>query len=76
MNPLFDLSGKSAIVTGASTGLGMGMTLGLAAAGADVLLVDYVDSEPVAEQVRALGRRGPVITADLMKFESIKIVVD
>jgi 2-deoxy-D-gluconate 3-dehydrogenase len=76
MNSLFDLSGKAALVTGASTGLGMGMTLGLAAAGADILLVDYVDSEPVAEQVRTLGRRGVAVRADLMKSESIKIVID
>lgn len=76
MNSLFDLTGKTAIVTGASTGLGMGMSLGLAAAGADVVLVDYVDSEPVAKQVRSLGRRGIVVVADLMKFESVKVVID
>ena len=39
MNTLFDLTGKAAIITGASTGLGQGMTLALASAGADVLLV-------------------------------------
>lgn len=76
MNNLFDLTGKAAIVTGASTGLGMGMTLGLASAGADILLVDYVDSEPVARQVRSMGRKGVVLIADLMKFESIKTVID
>lgn len=76
MNNLFDLTGKSAIVTGASTGLGMGMTLGLASAGADILLVDYVDSESVARQARSMGRKGVVLVADLMKFESIKTVID
>jgi 2-deoxy-D-gluconate 3-dehydrogenase len=39
MNTLFDLTGKIAIVTGASTGLGAGMALGLADAGADLVLV-------------------------------------
>jgi 2-deoxy-D-gluconate 3-dehydrogenase len=39
MNTLFDLTGKVAIVTGASTGLGAGMALGLADAGADLVLV-------------------------------------
>ena len=51
MTDPFDLSGKAAIVTGASTGLGMGMTLALASAGADVLLVDHVSSEEVAREV-------------------------
>ena len=40
MNTLFDLSGTVAIVTGASAGLGQGMSLGLAQAGADIVLVD------------------------------------
>lgn len=73
---LFDLTGKSAIVTGASTGLGMGMTLGLAAAGADVLLVDYVESEEVARQVRGMGRRAATLVVDLMQMASIEKVVE
>ena len=52
MNNLFDLSGKTAIVTGASTGLGKGMTLGLANAGADILLVDHVSSEETFNKVK------------------------
>ena len=76
MNTLFDLTGKSAIVTGASTGLGMGMTLALASAGADILLVDHVSSEEVAHQVRALGHRAGTLTVDLMQMESIGKVVD
>ncbi len=75
MNPLFDLLGKSAIVTGASTGLGMGMTIGLASAGADILLVDHVDSESTAVRVRAMGRRAVTLTVDLMHKESIEAVV-
>jgi 2-dehydro-3-deoxy-D-gluconate 5-dehydrogenase len=76
MSSLFDLTGKSAIVTGASTGLGMGMTLGLASAGADVLLVDHVGSEGVAERVRTMGRRAVTLTVDLMQMDSINKVVD
>ncbi|MGA9117843.1 MAG: 2-dehydro-3-deoxy-D-gluconate 5-dehydrogenase KduD [Bacteroidota bacterium] len=76
MNPLFDLSGKSAIVTGASTGLGRGMTLALAAAGADLLLVDHVSSATVAEEVKQLGRRATVVTADLMEMQSIDGVIE
>lgn len=76
MNALFDLTGKSGIVTGASTGLGMGMTLALASAGADLLLVDHVSSDDVAQKVRAIGRRAATLTVDLMKMESIGRVVE
>jgi len=71
MKQLFDLTGKSAIVTGASTGLGMGMALGLASAGADILLVDHVSSNEIAEKARAMGRRAATLEVDLSKMESI-----
>ena len=76
MNTLFDLTGKSAVVTGASTGLGMGMTLALASAGADILLVDHVSSDEVAQKVRAMGKRAVTLIVDLMKMESIGRVIE
>jgi 2-deoxy-D-gluconate 3-dehydrogenase len=76
MNPLFNLAGKSAVVTGASTGLGRGMSLGLASAGADVLLVDCVPSDDVAREIRSMGRRVAMIVIDLMKMESIDTAVE
>lgn len=76
MNRLFDLTGKSAIVTGASTGLGRGMTLALAGAGADILLVDHVPSDEVATHVRVMGRRAATLVVDLMRMESIDSVVN
>ena len=39
MSHLFDLTGKTALVTGATRGIGIGMAVGLAEAGADVILV-------------------------------------
>jgi 2-deoxy-D-gluconate 3-dehydrogenase len=75
MNMMFDLTGKTAVVTGASTGLGMGMTLGLASAGADILLVDHVPSDDTAQKVQAMGRRAITLVADLMKMDSIDAVV-
>lgn|SRR5512143_1640778 len=76
MNPLFDLTGKAAVVTGASTGLGAGMTLGLAAAGADVLLVDHVPSEEIAGRVRSLGRRAVTLVCDLLEMSSVDAVAE
>jgi 2-deoxy-D-gluconate 3-dehydrogenase len=76
MSTIFDLTGSSAIVTGASTGLGRGMALGLAAAGADILLVDYVPCNEVAGEVQKLGRKGVPLKVDLSQMDSIKNVFD
>lgn len=73
---IFDLSGKTAIVTGASTGLGQGMALGLASAGADILLVDYVSSEESLSEVTKLGRKADQLIVDLMKPESVSQVIE
>jgi 2-deoxy-D-gluconate 3-dehydrogenase len=75
MNTLFDLTGKSAIVTGASTGLGLGMSSALASAGADILMVDRTPLEDAAEKVRSLGRRVSTQVVDLSYMESIDKVV-
>ncbi len=75
MNNLFDLSGKTAIVTGASTGLGKGMTLGLAAAGADIILVDHVSSEETLNEVISMGRKAEQIIINLMQEDAIQTVV-
>jgi 2-deoxy-D-gluconate 3-dehydrogenase len=73
---LFDLTGTTAIVTGASTGLGKGMSLGLAEAGADIVLVDYVPSDETAKEIHALGRKAVSLVADLMTIEPIQSIVD
>ncbi len=72
---LFDLKGMTAIITGASTGLGQGMSIGLAEAGADVVLVDHVPSSETEAKVREIGRRSLVLQLDLMKMESIQTVM-
>ncbi len=74
----FKLDGKVAIVTGASTGHGQGMSLGLAGAGADIVGIDYVDMPDTEQQVKALGRRFLGIRADLVKItpEGLKALVE
>jgi 2-deoxy-D-gluconate 3-dehydrogenase len=76
MSALFDLTGSSAIVTGASTGLGRGMALALAAAGADLLLVDYVSCNEVAGEVQSTGRKGVPLSVDLSQMSSLPRVFD
>lgn len=73
---LFDLHGKSAVVTGASTGLGRAMTLALASAGADVVLVDHSKKEETAREVRNLGRKAVALEADLARTDAVGKVIE
>lgn len=76
MENIFSLEGKVAIVTGCSTGLGQGMALGLAKAGANIVGVDYVDAPETQEQVEALGREYLSVKANLLTIEPIQGIVD
>ncbi|ARZ02376.1 2-dehydro-3-deoxy-D-gluconate 5-dehydrogenase KduD [Yersinia ruckeri] len=73
---LFDLKGKVAIITGCNTGLGQGMAIGLANAGADIVGVGVVGAAETQAQVEALGRKFHYITADLMKQDNIDSIVN
>lgn len=64
----FMLNGRAAIVTGAARGLGQGIALGLAEAGADLLLIDVLSPGETAAQVIALGRRCATLETDLSGF--------
>lgn len=76
MNTMFDLTGKIAVVTGGSTGLGAGMSLGLAVAGADVVLVDRVPSTETEHKIKQLGRQTLGLVADLSQRESPGRVIE
>lgn len=73
---LFDLSGQVAIVTGANTGLGQGIALGLAAAGADIVAVGRSAPAETAERLQALGRRLHAVQADLASTAPIADAVE
>jgi 2-dehydro-3-deoxy-D-gluconate 5-dehydrogenase len=75
MNALFDLTGKTAIITGAGTGLGLGMSRALAAAGADTVLVDLAERAEAVEAVRACGRRVLPLAADLGTTQAIPGII-
>ncbi|KQM48146.1 2-deoxy-D-gluconate 3-dehydrogenase [Sphingomonas sp. Leaf208] len=74
-NP-FDLTGKVAIVTGANTGIGQAIALALATAGADVACVGRTPAEDTVTQIRALGRKAEIVSADLSTIEPVQRVVD
>ena len=62
---LFSLEGRTALVTGANTGIGQGLAVALAGAGADIVAVGRSSPEETAGLVRATGRRFHSIEADL-----------
>lgn len=73
-----DLTGKIAIVTGSSRGIGQGIALQLAAQGADVALVALNDPHGLAEtaaQIRSLGRRTLTYDADVADAERAEAIV-
>jgi len=76
MTSPFDLTGKTAIVTGANTGIGQAIALALAAAGADVALAGRSRADETAAQVRALGRRTALIEADLATAAPAQRIVE
>src|SRR6476469_10210560 len=70
---IFDLNGKIALVTGCNKGIGKGMALGLAEAGADIIGVSssLTEGSDVEKEVRALGRNFKAYKADMSDRESL-----
>lgn len=72
---LFDLTGRTALVTGAGSGIGQRVAVGLAEAGADVSCLDLpaqrAGSEETADRIRGMSRRATVIDADVTDAEAI-----
>lgn len=72
---MFDLTGKVAIVTGCNTGLGQGMALALANAGANIVGVNRSLPTETIEQMAKTGRKFHSVIADMSKMDSIDHVV-
>ena len=72
------LEGKTALVTGASSGLGRATAVALAQAGADVALVarSAEELEETGEEVSRIGRRALVLPADLANGEEALATVE
>ena len=74
-NP-FSLEGKVALVTGGNVGIGQGIALALADAGADIASVARRASDDTVGKVLAKGRRAISIQADLMSMEPIGRIIE
>ena len=75
---IFSLSGKAALVTGASRGIGRAIALAMGAAGADVAVAarSEGDLESLAAEIEKLGRRCLVVPTDVTERDAIQNVVD
>lgn len=76
--PVYDLSGKVAIVTGATKGLGYGIAMKLAAAGAKVVITSRHQEEcdAVAQEIKELGGEACGIKTDVQVVSEIQNLVD
>ncbi len=77
MNP-FDLTGKTALVTGASRGLGKGFALALAEAGADVVVTSRTREslDATIAEIEALGRKAWPVVLDVREQASIEAAAE
>ena len=73
-----DLSGRTAVVIGATSGIGKAIGLGLADAGADVVPTGRREqlAREAAREVEARGRRSLAVTVDVSETNSIKTLAD
>jgi NAD(P)-dependent dehydrogenase (short-subunit alcohol dehydrogenase family) len=78
MDPLFDFSGKIALVTGGSRGLGYQMVKAFAERGADVIIASrkLENCEAVAEECRAVGRKALALSAHVGKWDQCEQLVE
>ena len=76
MNKIYDLTGKVAIVTGATRGLGQGISIGLAKAGADIVGIGTSSMDKTKKAVEETGRKFMGIDANLIKQDKIDFIVE
>ncbi len=76
---MYQLEGKSAIVTGGSLGIGTAIALNLAKSGCDVA-INYrkhdTEAKEVASKIEGMGRKGLAVKADVSSFDDAQKMVD
>ena len=74
---LFDLSGRVAVVTGGNGGIGLGMALGMARAGAAIVVAgrDAAKSKAAVKEIESVGAKANAIPVDVLKEDSCRALI-
>lgn len=73
---LFSIQGRTALITGATRGIGQSLALALAEAGADIVLIQRNGhNTSTKQQIEKLGRKATIYTADLMVRDQLRGLV-
>ncbi|MFL6558635.1 MAG: 2-dehydro-3-deoxy-D-gluconate 5-dehydrogenase KduD [Bacillus sp. (in: firmicutes)] len=72
MNQAFNLSGKIAVVTGGTRGIGQGIAFGLAEAGADIVLLQRSTDTRTQDRIKEFGVRCEIVQCDLENLDEVK----
>ena len=75
MTNLFDLTGKVAIVTGAARGIGQGIAIELARAGANVVVSDIIPGDNTVNQIKKLKRKAVYVKTDISKKKEVENLI-
>ena len=77
-NELFDLTGKTAIVTGGANGIGKATALRLAQAGANIVIADLKleDANKAAKEIESYGVKALAVECNILKDEDLVAMVD
>lgn len=72
-NPDFDLTGKTALITGGGRGIGLATARKFAGAGADVIIAEFIaeNGEAAAAEIESMGRRSMFIEVDVRRSDSV-----
>lgn len=75
MTGLFNLKDKVAVVTGGSRGIGKGIAVGLAEAGANIAIIQRSDNEETKKEIEALGVKCEIFKCDLTNINDVHMIL-